>query len=61
LTEAGYGFDERYLQHSAVRAILSRMIKNLLAIYAKLDDPLRQIRLTKFMEILGCEIKEGGL
>ena len=25
LTEAGYGFDERYLQHSAVRAILSRM------------------------------------
>ena len=61
LTEAGYGFDERYLQHSAVRAILSRMIKNLLAIYAKLDDPLRQTRLTKFMEILGCEIKEGGL
>jgi regulator of sirC expression with transglutaminase-like and TPR domain len=61
LTEAGYGFDERYLQHSAVRAILSRMLKNLLAIYAKLDDPLRQTRLTKFMEILGCEIKEGGL
>jgi regulator of sirC expression with transglutaminase-like and TPR domain len=61
LTEAGYGFDERYLQHSSVRAILSRMIKNLLAIYAKLDDPLRQTRLTKFMEILGCEIKEGGL
>jgi regulator of sirC expression with transglutaminase-like and TPR domain len=61
LTEAGYGFDERYLQHSAVRAVLSRMIKNLLAIYAKLDDTLRQTRLTKFMEILGCEIKEGGL
>ena len=61
LTEAGYGFDERYLQHSAVRAILSRMIKNLLAIYAKLDDPMRQTRLNKFMEILGCEIKEGGL
>jgi len=61
LSEAGYGFDERYLQHSAVRAILSRMLKNLLAIYAKLDDTLRQTRLTKFMEILGCEIKEGGL
>lgn len=61
LTEAGYGFDERYLQHSAVRAILSRMLKNLLAIYAKLDDTLRQTRLTKFMKILGCEIKEGGL
>ena len=34
------------------------MLKNLLAIYAKLDDTLRQTRLTKFMEILGCEIKE---
>jgi len=61
LTEAGYGCDDKYLQHSPVRAILSRMIKNLLAIYAKLDDPLKQTRLTKFMEILGCEIKEGGL
>ena len=30
LTEAGYGFDEKYLQQSPVRAILSRMIKNLL-------------------------------
>jgi regulator of sirC expression with transglutaminase-like and TPR domain len=61
LTEAGYGFDERYLQHSPVRAIISRMIKNLLAIYVKVGDPIRQTRLTKFMEILGCEIKEGGL
>lgn len=61
LTEAGYGFDEKYLQHSPVRAILSRMLKNLLAIYAKLDDPLKTARLTRLMEILGCEIKEGGL
>ena len=30
------------LQQSPVRSILSRMIKNLLAIYAKLDDPLRE-------------------
>jgi hypothetical protein len=44
-----------------VRAILSRMIKNLLAIYAKLDDPLKKARLTKFIEILGCDNKEGGL
>ena len=58
LTEAGYGFDERYLQHSAVRAILSRMLKNLLAIYAKLDDTLRQTRLTKFMETV--EAATGG-
>lgn len=61
LTEAGYGFDEKFLQHSPVRAILSRMLKNLLSIYAKLEDPMKKARLEKFMEILGCEIKEGGL
>lgn len=61
LTEAGYGFDEKYLQQSPVRAILSRMTKNLLAIYAKLDDPLRKTRLTRFIEILGCDNREGGL
>ena len=61
LTEAGYGFDEKYLQHSPVRAILCRMIKNLLAIYAKLDDPMKKTRLTKFLEILGCDNREGGL
>lgn len=61
LTEAGYGFDEKYLLHSPVRAILSRMIKNLLAIYTKLDEPLKKARLTKFIEILGGGDKEGGL
>ncbi len=61
LTEAGYGFDEKYLQQSPVRAILSRMIKNLLAIYAKLDDPLKKARFTRFMELLGCDNREGGL
>lgn len=61
LTEAGYGFEERYLQKSPTRAILTRMIKNLLAIYSKLDDPLKKARLMRFMEILGCEQREGGL
>jgi regulator of sirC expression with transglutaminase-like and TPR domain len=61
LTEAGYGFDEKYLQQSPVRAILSRMTKNLLAIYAKFDDPLKKSRLSKFVEILGCDNREGGL
>ncbi|HJR78296.1 MAG TPA: transglutaminase-like domain-containing protein [Nitrospiraceae bacterium] len=61
LTEAGYGFEERYLQKSPTRAILTRMIKNLLAIYSKLDDPLKKMRLMRFMEILGCEQREGGL
>jgi regulator of sirC expression with transglutaminase-like and TPR domain len=61
LTEAGYGFEERYLQKSPTRAILTRMIKNLLAIYSKLDDPLKKARLMRFMAILGCEQREGGL
>ena len=61
LTEAGYGFEDRYLQKSPPRAILTRMIKNLLAIYTKLNDPLKKARLTRFIEILGCEQREGGL
>lgn len=61
LTEAGYGFEDRYLQKSPTRAILTRMIKNLLAIYSKLDDPLKKARLMRFTEILGCEQREGGL
>lgn len=61
LTEAGYGCDDKYLQHSPVRAILSRMIKNLLAIYSKLDDPIKKTRLTTFIELLGADNKEGGL
>ncbi|MGQ0812706.1 MAG: SirB1 family protein [Nitrospiraceae bacterium] len=61
LTEAGYGFDDKYLEQSPTRAILTRMLKNLLAIYSKLDDPLKKTRLTKFIEILGCDSREGGL
>jgi regulator of sirC expression with transglutaminase-like and TPR domain len=61
LTEAGYGCDDKYLQHSSVRAILSRMIKNLLAIYSKLGDPIKKTRLTTFIELLGVDNKEGGL
>jgi len=61
LTEAGYGFEDRFLQSSPTRAILTRMIKNLAAIYSKLDEPLKKIRLARFTEILGCEQREGGL
>lgn len=61
LTEAGYGFEDRFLQKSPVRAILSRMIKNLVAIYAKVDEPVKTARLTKFIEILGEDQREGGL
>jgi regulator of sirC expression with transglutaminase-like and TPR domain len=61
LTEAGYGFDEKYLAKSPTRAILSRMLKNLLAIYAKMDEPVKTARLAKFIEILGGEPREEGL
>lgn len=61
LTEAGYGFDDKYLQKSPTRAILSRMIKNLLAIYSKMDEPVKTARLTKFIGILGGEPREEGL
>lgn len=61
LTEAGYGFDDKYLQKSPVRAILSRMIKNLLAIYSKAGDSIKTERLTKFIEILGGAPREEGL
>lgn len=61
LTEAGYGFEDRFLQKSSTRAILARMIKNLLAIYNKLDEPLKKTRLPRFLEILGCEQREEGL
>jgi hypothetical protein len=37
------------------------MIKNLLAIYNKLDEPLKKTRLPRFIEILGCEQREEGL
>ncbi|MBH0201606.1 MAG: hypothetical protein HP496_04725 [Nitrospira sp.] len=61
LTEAGYGFDDQYLQKSPVRAILSRMIKNLLSIYSKSGEEGKTARLTKFIEILGGAPREEGL
>ncbi len=58
LDQAGYGFDERYLQKTPPRAILIRMLKNLVAIY-KVDAPAKAARLTRFIEILGSpEIKD---
>ncbi|MCP9452516.1 MAG: transglutaminase-like domain-containing protein [Nitrospira sp.] len=61
LTEAGYGFDEQYLKPSSVRAILARMVKNLCSIYAKMDEPVKTERLTRFMELLGNPPREEGL
>ena len=58
LDQAGYGFDERYLQKTTARSILIRMIKNLVAIYNKMEDTSRAARLTRFIEILGLPDKD---
>ena len=52
LVQAGYGFEERYLRKSPPRAMLARMVKNLVTIYSKLDDPLKTDRFTRFLKIL---------
>jgi regulator of sirC expression with transglutaminase-like and TPR domain len=53
LVQAGYGFEEKYLQRSSNRTLLIRMLKNLVAIYSKLDDPVKAGRLSRFMQALG--------
>jgi regulator of sirC expression with transglutaminase-like and TPR domain len=58
LDQAGYGFDERYLQKTPSRAILIRMIKNLVALYNKMNDQAKAVRLTRFIEILGLPEKD---
>ncbi|MEP6600878.1 MAG: transglutaminase-like domain-containing protein [Nitrospirota bacterium] len=58
LDQAGYGFDERFLQKTPARSILIRMIKNLVAIYNKIEDTARATRLTRFIEILGLPDKD---
>ena len=58
LMQAGYGFEERYLQRSPTPAILARMLKNLVSIYQKLDETVKATRLSRFIEVLegrsGC-------
>ncbi len=65
LMQAGYGFEERYLAKSPSRAILVRTLKNLIAIYHKLDETVKETRLTRFIEVLdgrakGAEDQEEG-
>jgi regulator of sirC expression with transglutaminase-like and TPR domain len=57
LIQAGYGFEEKYLQKSAPAAILSRTIKNLIAIYNKMDEAVKAARLTRFIQVLEGEKK----
>jgi len=52
LRQAGYGFEERFLQKSSPRAVLIRTLKNLVAIYHKLDDRVKEQRFTRFIHVL---------
>jgi len=60
LMQAGYGFEEKYLQKSSTPAILVRSLKNLVAVYNKLDEPVKASRLCRFIELLdGAKKGEG--
>lgn len=59
LTQAGYGFEDRYLQRSSVRTILSRCLKNLVAIYNKLEDPVKVTRFNRFIRVLEPDQDRG--
>lgn len=52
LTQAGYGFEDKFLDRSSPRAILVRTLKNLVAIYQKMDECVKEQRMTRFIEIL---------
>lgn len=54
LTQAGYGFEERYLEKSTPRAILIRCLRNLVPIYHKLNEPVKEDRLARFIRVLEC-------
>ncbi|HZS10988.1 MAG TPA: transglutaminase-like domain-containing protein [Nitrospirales bacterium] len=55
LIQAGYGFEEKYLHKSLPTAILTRTLKNLIAIYNKMDECVKAERFTRFIHVL-----EGG-
>ncbi len=58
LMQAGYGFEERYLKKSSTRAILVRILKNLIPIYNKLDEAVKGARLSRFIKILEIDKKD---
>ena len=52
LTNSGYGFREEYLQKTGNRAILERMIRNLITVYTQEDNQSAVSFMTKLIEIL---------
>jgi regulator of sirC expression with transglutaminase-like and TPR domain len=52
LASAGYGFREEYLATSADRAILLRMITNLVLVYVQMGDTRKAEQLARYAEVL---------
>ncbi|MHB8483751.1 MAG: SirB1 family protein, partial [Nitrospiria bacterium] len=52
LTRSGYGYREEYLQITGNRAILERMIRNLITVYTQNDDQPAVSFMTKLIDIL---------
>lgn len=52
LTTAGYGFREEYLATATDRAILLRMINNLILVYAQMEDARKAEQLARYAEVL---------
>lgn len=59
LRQAGYGFEEKFLQKSSIRAILIRSLKNLVALYHKMDESVKETRLARFIGLLEVSGKEA--
>lgn len=52
LVNAGYGLKEEHLTAATAREILSRMMRNLVFIYTRLDDQPRLTRLTRLLDLM---------
>src|SRR2546428_13833961 len=60
LGPAGYGFDERYLQKTPPPPILLPMIKNLVAIYNKMEDGSKGTQRAPFLQSFGLPAQGEG-
>ena len=52
LQQAGYEFEDRFLETTSNRAILIRSLRNLIPLYRKQAEPLKEERLSRLVAIL---------
>lgn len=60
LSEAGYRFQISYLQTSPNHLILTRILRNLIAIYQKVNEQEKADRLSRFKEIVENQTRQMG-